>query len=148
MISRTVLTYGTFDLFHIGHLRLIERMRQIGDKIIVGVSTDEFNRLKGKFSLIPYADRAAIVGAVKGVDLVIPETCWEQKESDIRTHGVSHFVMGSDWTGKFDHLRELCEVVYLPRTVGISSTSIRGQVIPRRAILDDEADQPSTRLSA
>ncbi|MFC7504777.1 adenylyltransferase/cytidyltransferase family protein [Nocardioides sp. CPCC 206347] len=122
---RTVLTYGTFDLFHIGHLRLIERLAALGDRLIVGVSTDEFNAGKGKKSVVSYDDRAAIVGAIRGVDLVIPEGSWEQKRDDIVEHGVDVFVMGDDWAGKFDDLADVCEVKYLPRTSGVSSTDIK-----------------------
>ncbi len=121
----TVLTYGTFDLFHIGHLRLIERLAAMGDRLIVGVSTDEFNAGKGKKSVVSYDDRAAIVGAIKGVDLVLPERAWEQKRTDIVEHGVDVFVMGDDWAGKFDELSDVCEVRYLPRTSGVSSTDIK-----------------------
>lgn len=122
---RTVLTYGTFDLFHVGHLRLIERLAAMGDRLVVGVSTDEFNATKGKTSVVSYQDRADIVAAIKGVDLVIPEESWDQKVRDIEEHDVDVFVMGDDWKGKFDHLSELCEVVYLPRTQGVSSTAIK-----------------------
>ncbi len=121
----TVLTYGTFDLFHIGHLKLLQRLAELGDRLVVGVSTDEFNAGKGKSSVVSYEDRAAIVGGIKGVDLVIPENDWAQKERDIREHDVDVFVMGDDWTGKFDELQELCRVVYLPRTEGVSSTDIK-----------------------
>lgn len=121
----TVLTYGTFDLFHIGHLRLIERLAAMGDRLIVGVSTDEFNAGKGKKSVVSYDDRAAIVQAIKGVDLVLPERAWEQKRADIIEHGVDVFVMGDDWAGKFDELSDVCEVRYLPRTSGVSSTDIK-----------------------
>ncbi len=124
-VPRTVLTYGTFDLFHIGHLRLIERLAALGDRLVVGVSTDEFNAGKGKKSVVSYEDRAAIVGAIKGVDLVVPERSWDQKRSDILEHGVDLFVMGDDWTGKFDELSDVCEVRYLPRTSGVSSTEIK-----------------------
>ncbi|KQV75559.1 hypothetical protein ASC61_11395 [Aeromicrobium sp. Root344] len=125
MTMTTVLTYGTFDLFHIGHLNLIERLSQMGDRLIIAVSTDEFNAGKGKTSVVSYEDRARIIGSIKGVDLVIPETSWEQKASDIREHDVDIFAIGEDWAGKFDELKELCEVVYLPRTDGISSTEIK-----------------------
>lgn len=126
-----MLTYGTFDLFHVGHLRLLERLAQLGDRLVVGVSTDEFNAAKGKKSLIPYADRAAIVGALGIVDEVFPEESWDQKKSDIERFGIDIFGMGSDWQGKFNDLGALCEVVYLERTEGLSSTTIRGQIIPR-----------------
>lgn len=122
---RTVLTYGSFDLFHIGHLRLLERLRLLGDRLVVGVSTDEFNALKGKRTVIPYADRIEIIRALRCVDHVIPETRWEQKVDDIRAYQVSIFGMGSDWAGRFDDMKEHCEVVYLPRTEGVSSTHLR-----------------------
>jgi len=121
----TVLTYGTFDLFHIGHLNLINRLREMGDRLIIAVSTDEFNAGKGKTSVVSYEDRARIINSIKGVDLVIPETSWEQKARDIKEHDVDVFAIGEDWAGKFDDLKELCEVVYLPRTDGISSTEIK-----------------------
>lgn len=122
---RTVLTYGTFDLFHIGHLRLIERLSGLGDRLVVGVSTDRFNAEKGKKSVVPYEDRAAIVASIKGVDLVVPEESWEQKVHDIAEHHVDVFAIGEDWRGEFDHLEEHCKVVYLPRTQGVSSTEIK-----------------------
>lgn len=127
----TVLTYGTFDLFHIGHLRLIERLRELGERLVIGISTDEFNARKGKQSIIPYADRAAIVAAIRGVDEVFPEHDWEQKVADIRRFEADIFAMGDDWVGKFDDLAGHCKVVYLARTAGISSTKIKGQLIPR-----------------
>lgn len=122
---KTVITYGTFDLFHIGHVQLLERARALGDRLIVGVSSDEFNALKGKKSFFPYEHRARIVGALKCVDEVFPEHNWEQKRDDIRRYDASIFVMGHDWEGKFDDLRDLCEITYLPRTEGISTTEIR-----------------------
>lgn len=121
----TVLTYGTFDLFHIGHLNLINRLADMGDRLIIAVSTDEFNAGKGKTSVVSYEDRSRIISSIKGVDLVIPETSWEQKATDIKEHDVDIFAIGEDWAGKFDELKELCEVVYLPRTDGISSTEIK-----------------------
>lgn len=124
-MSRTVITYGTFDLFHIGHLNLLSRLRGLGDRLIVGVSTDEFNAGKGKKSIIKFEDRIEIVRNLKCVDMAIPEESWDQKASDIKKYGVSVFGMGHDWDGKFDHLSELCEVVYLPRTENVSSTQIR-----------------------
>ena len=125
---KTVVTYGTFDLFHVGHLKLLERARALGDRLIVGVSTDAFNEAKGKRTVIPYADRAAIVQALQVVDAVIPEESWAQKTEDIRRHGIDVFVMGEDWKGKFDELKALCEVVYLPRTALVSTTSIKQSV--------------------
>lgn len=122
---KTILTYGTFDLFHIGHLRLLERLSKMGDKLIVGISTDEFNELKGKKSIISFEDRAQIVGAIKFVDEVIAERSWEQKIEDIKAHNVSVFAIGDDWAGQFDHLKAHCEVAYLSRTEGISSTQLK-----------------------
>lgn len=123
-MGKTVLTYGTFDLFHIGHLQLLERARALGDRLVVAISTDEFNAGKGKRSIVPFEQRKRIVESIRHVDLVIPETEWEQKTRDVQEHGVDVFVMGDDWAGKFDFLKELCEVVYLPRTKNISSTQI------------------------
>lgn len=121
----TVLTYGTFDLFHIGHLNLIQRLTRLGDRLVIGVSTDGFNAGKGKSSVVSYEDRARIIENVKGVDMVIPESSWEQKATDIVEHGVDVFAIGDDWRGKFDDLESLCRVEYLPRTDGISSTEIK-----------------------
>lgn len=128
MESKTILTYGTFDMFHIGHLRLLERLSNLGDKLIVAVSTDEFNKLKGKNTIIPYQQRAEIIEAIKYVDMVIPEENWEQKIDDIKKYNVDIFSMGHDWTGEFDFLKKYCEVVYLPRTKGISTTDLKQQL--------------------
>lgn len=122
---KTVITYGTFDLFHIGHLRLLERAKQLGDKLIVAVSTDDFNLMKGKHSFMPYEHRSQIVAAIKYVDMVIPEINWEQKVDDIKKYSVDEFCIGDDWVGKFDFLKEFCRVHYLHRTHGIDSTNIR-----------------------
>lgn len=127
-MNKTVITYGTFDLFHIGHLRLLQRLKALGNRVIVGVSTDEFNLGKGKKCLIPYDQRAEIVSNLQQVDMVIPESSWEQKEQDIVTYGVDVFAMGSDWKGKFDYLEEYCEVVYLERTEGVSTTEIKNML--------------------
>jgi len=124
-VMKTVITYGTYDLFHVGHLRLLERARTLGDRLVVAVSSDEFNAGKGKKTIIPFADRAAIIAALKCVDLVIPENTWEQKVDDIKRFNVTTFVMGDDWKGKFDELKELCEVLYFPRTDGISTTELK-----------------------
>lgn len=126
--QKTILTYGSFDLFHIGHLKLIERLRMLGDRLIIGVSTDEFNTMKGKSSIIPFDQRAEIVANVKGVDLVIPEESWDQKTADIAKYNVDTFAMGDDWVGKFDNLKEHCEVIYLDRTKDVSSTSIKSSL--------------------
>lgn len=123
--NRVVITYGTFDLFHIGHLNLLRRLRALGDALVVAVSSDEFNRGKGKQTVIRFEERAEIVRSLRCVDLVIPETSWQQKIEDVKRYGVSVFGMGDDWQGKFDFLLPYCEVVYLPRTSNISSTSIK-----------------------
>jgi glycerol-3-phosphate cytidylyltransferase len=124
-MSKIVITYGTFDLFHIGHLKLLQRLKKLGDKLIVAVSTDEFNQLKGKKTIIPYEHRAEIVKNIKCVDMVIPEYNWEQKINDIKKYDVDIFAIGNDWKGKFDFLKEYCDVVYLDRTDGISSTQLK-----------------------
>ncbi len=125
MRERVVLTYGTFDLFHIGHVLLLERARMLGDRLVVGLSTDEFNLGKGKSACYPYHERERILRACRYVDDVVPERTWDQKVEDVLRHNVSVFVMGDDWTGKFDFLKEHCEVVYLPRTPEISSSMVR-----------------------
>lgn len=124
-MSKTVITYGTFDMFHIGHLKLLRRLSEMGDKVIVAVSTDEFNREKGKKTLIPYDQRAAIVEAIDCVDMVIPERSWKQKVEDVNKYEVDVFAIGDDWTGKFDFLEAYCEVIYLPRTKNISTTDLK-----------------------
>jgi glycerol-3-phosphate cytidylyltransferase len=125
---KKVITYGTFDLFHIGHLRLLQRVKNLGDHLTVAISSDEFNSIKGKKTLIPYTQRKEIVENIKCVDEVIPETCWEQKIEDVQRHSIDVFAMGSDWEGEFDFLKEYCEVIYFPRTEDISSTEIKKQM--------------------
>ncbi len=122
---RTIITYGTFDILHIGHINLLRRARELGDRLIVGLSTDEFNSRKHKTALLDYDNRRVVLEAIRHVDLVIPEQSWEQKTADVRKHSVDIFVIGDDWEGEFDFLRELCEVRYLPRTQDVSSTSIK-----------------------
>ena len=112
-------------MFHIGHLKLLQRLAELGDELIVGVSTDEFNMLKNKSVLIPYEQRAEIVRNIRCVDKVIPEENWEQKVKDIKKFNVSIFAMGDDWKGKFDTLKEYCDIVYLPRTKDISTTQLK-----------------------
>ena len=121
----TVITYGTFDLFHIGHVNLLRRLRALGDRLIVGCSTDSFNALKGKKSMMPYAHRIAILEACRYVDVVFPEEHWDQKRADIIREKADIFAMGDDWSGKFDELNDQCQVIYLPRTADVSSTEIR-----------------------
>ena len=124
-MNKTILTYGTFDMFHIGHLKLLQRLKKLGDRLIVAVSSDEFNEIKGKKVIISYNQRAEIVENIKCVDMVIPEHNWEQKIDDIKKYNVDIFAIGDDWKGKFDFLKEYCEVVYLERTEGISSTQLK-----------------------
>lgn len=121
----TTITYGTFDLLHFGHIRLLENAKRNCDKLIVGLSTDEFNELKGKVSYLSYDERFKLLSAIKYVDWIIPEISWEQKVWDIKNYNVDRFVIGDDWKGKFDYLNEYCEVVYLERTPGVSSTMIK-----------------------
>jgi len=122
---KTIITYGTFDMFHIGHLNLLKRLKKMGDKLIVAISTDDFNEIKGKKVLIPYKQRKKIVKACRYVDKVIPEKNWDQKVKDIKKYNVDTFVMGDDWKDKFDFLNTSCEVVYLPRTKDISTTQLK-----------------------
>ena len=121
----TVITYGTFDLFHFGHVRLLKRLRNLGDRLVVGCSTDEFNNLKGKKTVVPYAHRREILLSCRYVSDVFPEDNWEQKRADVIREKADIFGMGHDWTGKFDDLSDLVKVVYLPRTDGISTTEIK-----------------------
>lgn len=123
---KRVITYGTFDLLHYGHINLLRRAREQGDYLVVGLSTDEFNQIKGKRSYFTYDQRKALLEAIRYVDLVIPETCWDQKRTDIHEYHIDTFVIGDDWKGKFDFLGdEGAEVVYLTRTPEISTTQIK-----------------------
>lgn len=127
---KRVLTYGTFDTLHYGHIRLLQRARALGDYLIVALSTDEFNAIKGKKAYHSWEERKAHLEALRYVDLVIPENTWEQKRQDVTLYHVDIFTMGSDWEGKFDFLSDLCTVTYLSRTEGISSTMIRNNMEP------------------
>lgn len=122
---KKVITYGTYDLLHVGHINLLRRARELGDYLVVVLSSDEFNALKGKKAYHPYEDRKKILEAIRYVDEVLPEYTWEQKIKDVQDNDIDVFVMGDDWTGKFDFLKDYCEVVYLPRTEGISTTKIK-----------------------
>ena len=135
--EKIVLTYGTFDMFHIGHLNLLNRLKSLGDKLIVAVSTDEFNSIKGKKTLIPFDQRALIVQNIKCVDMVISEKKWEQKIDDIKKYNVDIFAMGDDWQGKFDFLKDYCEVIYLPRTQNISTTELKKELNKYLGISDE-----------
>ena len=127
---KRVITYGTFDLLHYGHINLLRRAKALGDYLIVAVSTDEFNwNEKGKKCYFSYEERKQLVEAIRYVDLVIPEENWDQKRSDVHEYHVDTFVIGDDWKGKVDFLEEEgCEVVYLPRTPEISSTKIKTEL--------------------
>lgn len=125
MTHKKIITYGTFDIFHVGHVRLLQRARSLGDYLIAAVSSDEFNSLKGKKSIFSFEDRKEILMSCKYVDLVIPENSWAQKRDDIKKYGVDTFVIGDDWKGKFDDLSDIVNVVYLSRTEDISTTQIR-----------------------
>lgn len=123
---KRVITYGTFDLLHYGHINLLRRARALGDYLIVALSTDEFNHdSKNKVCYFTYEERKQLLESIRYVDLVIPEENWEQKVRDVREYHVDTFVMGDDWAGKFDFLKEYCEVVYLPRTPEISTTKMK-----------------------
>ena len=123
---KKIITYGTFDLLHYGHINLLKRAKELGDYLIVALSTDEFNwDSKKKKCYFSYEIRKQLVESIRYVDLVIPENCWEQKTSDVKEFNVDTFVMGDDWEGKFDFLKDCCEVVYLPRTPEISTTRIK-----------------------
>jgi len=127
---KRVITYGTFDLLHYGHINLLERAKSLGDFLIVALSTDEFNvNEKQKKAYFTYEQRKKMLEAIRYVDLIIPEKSWKQKRTDIAEYNVDIFVIGDDWTGKFDFLKdEGAEVVYLPRTPEISSSKIREEL--------------------
>lgn len=125
---KIIITYGTFDLFHVGHVRLLKRLSELGDQLIVGVSSDEFNLSKGKNSFFSYDERAEIVRSCKYVTSVFPEHSWKQKREDIIKFNADIFAMGDDWEGKFDDLSNACKIVYLPRTEYVSTTQIKNNL--------------------
>lgn len=127
---KRVITYGTFDLLHYGHINLLKRAKSLGDYLIVGLSTNEFNnKEKNKDCYFDYDNRKSLLDAVKYVDLVIPEETWEQEVSDIQKYNIDVFVIGDDWKGKFDYLKDIgVEVVYLSRTKEISTTKIKNDL--------------------
>lgn len=125
---KTVITYGTFDILHRGHINLLRRARELGDRLIVGLSSDEFNAGKHKSSLLNYENRKHVLESIRYVDLVFAESTWDQKVGDILKYEADIFVMGDDWEGKFDSLKEHCEVIYLPRTQNISTTQIKAEL--------------------
>lgn len=127
---RRVLTYGTYDLLHYGHVRLLQRAAALGDYLVVALSTDEFNAGKGKTSFYDYETRKEMLEAIRYVDLVIPESDWGQKIDDVKEYHIDTVVMGGDWEGdpRFEALREYCDVVYLDRTEGISTTDVKARL--------------------
>ncbi|HHB1597062.1 TPA: adenylyltransferase/cytidyltransferase family protein, partial [Vibrio campbellii] len=133
----------TFDLFHVGHIRLLKRLRSLGDKLVVGISTDDFNRKKGKQSFFSYDERSEILRACRYVDDVFPEENWDQKKHDILKYEAKIFAMGDDWQGKFDELNDICEVVYLARTKEISTTEIKRKL---STIKGDDLDKIESSL--
>lgn len=122
---KTVITYGTFDILHVGHINLLRRARALGDRLVVGLSTDGFNQGKHKSSLLNFENRKVVLESIRYVDEVFAEDSWEQKVNDIACYKADIFVMGDDWAGKFDFLKEFCEVLYLPRTPEVSTTQIK-----------------------
>lgn len=127
---KRVLTYGTFDLLHYGHIEILRRAKALGDYLVVALSTDEFNESKGKTAYHDYETRKKMLEAIRYVDLVIPENEWEQKLNDVLEYHIDTVVMGSDWAGsdKFDYLKEHCELVFLERTPGVSTTQIKSEL--------------------
>ena len=128
-----VITSGTYDLLHYGHIELLRRAREIGDYLIVALSSDEFNRIKNKKSYYNYEQRKMMLESIRYVDLVFPEEDWGQKERDVERYDVDTFVMGHDWEGEFDFLKDKCEVIYLKRTEGISTTQIKKELYGKDA---------------
>ena len=130
LVKKRILTYGTFDLLHYGHIRILQRAKEMGDYLVVALSTDEFNATKGKKAYHSYETRKKMLEAIRYVDLVIPENNWEQKVQDIKDYKIDVCVMGSDWAGsdKFEYLKEYCDVVFLERTPGVSTTQIKNDL--------------------
>lgn len=140
-ILKRILTYGTFDLLHYGHINILKRAKELGDYLVVALSTDEFNAIKGKKAYHSYETRKKMLEAIRYVDLVIPENEWEQKISDVKDYHIDVVVMGSDWAGsdKFDYLKEYCDVVFLERTPGVSTSQIKNDLQLKEQI--DGVDQ-------
>ncbi|ENM5780140.1 glycerol-3-phosphate cytidylyltransferase [Vibrio mimicus] len=140
---RVIITYGTFDLFHVGHARLLQRLKAMGDKLVVGLSSDDFNLKKGKKSFFSYEERKEILLSTKYVDEVFMESRWEQKINDIVSYKADIFAIGDDWKGKFDFLSEYCDVVYLERTDNISTTQIKSGL---EKITDKDIEQLESKI--
>ncbi|MDO5375143.1 glycerol-3-phosphate cytidylyltransferase [Staphylococcus rostri] len=130
---KRVITYGTYDLLHYGHIELLRRARELGDYLVVALSSDEFNQIKNKKSYYDYEQRKMMLESIRYVDLVIPEHDWEQKMTDVEKYDIDTFVMGHDWEGEFDFLKDKCEVIYLKRTEGISTTQIKQELYGKDA---------------
>ena len=128
---KKVITYGTFDLIHTGHINILRRAKEMGDYLVVAISTDEFNTIKHKQAYYSFEQRKQILEAIRYVDEVIPENTWDQKVQDVKAHDIDIFVMGHDWEGEFDFLKEYCEVIYLPRTEGVSTTKTKQDLSKR-----------------
>lgn len=125
---RKVITYGTFDLLHYGHIKLLKRAKERGDYLIVALSNDKFNEIKGKKSYFTFQERKEMIEAIRYVDKVIEEESWEQKIEDVKKYKIDEIVMGDDWSGKFDYLKEYCKVTYVSRTKEISTTKIKNDL--------------------
>lgn len=125
---KKILTYGTYDFLHIGHINILEKARTLGDHLSVGLSTDEFNKQKNKTSYSSFPERKKILESIRYVDQVFPENSWDQKIDDIKKLEIDIFIMGDDWIGEFDFLLDYCEVIYLPRTKGISTTLLKNHL--------------------
>lgn len=125
---KRIITYGTYDLLHYGHIELLRRAKEYGDYLVVALSTDEFNKIKNKKSYYNYSQRKMMLESIRFVDLVIPENDWNQKIDDVKNYEIDTFIMGHDWEGEFDFLKEYCEVVYIKRTEGISTTKIKKEL--------------------
>lgn len=130
---KRVITYGTYNLLHYGHIELLRRAREMGDYLVVALSSDEFNRIKNKKSYYNFEQRKMMLESIRYVDLVIPENDWGQKETDVEKYEIDTFVMGHDWEGEFDFLKDKCEVIYLKRTEGISTTQIKQELYGKDA---------------
>lgn len=132
---KRILTYGTFDLLHYGHIEILRRAKELGDYLVVALSTDEFNESKGKTAYHSYETRKKMLEAIRYVDLVIPENDWEQKLDDVKEYHIDTVVMGSDWANsdKFDYLKEYCDLVFLERTPGVSTTMIKSDLMLKDA---------------
>ncbi|WIV27457.1 glycerol-3-phosphate cytidylyltransferase [Staphylococcus pseudintermedius] len=130
---KRVITYGTYDLLHYGHIELLRRAREMGDYLVVALSSDEFNRIKNKKSYYNFEQRKMMLESIRYVDLVIPENDWGQKETDVEKYEIDTFIMGHDWEGEFDFLKDKCEVIYLKRTEGISTTQIKQELYGKDA---------------